>query len=99
MEDRSRRNNLRIDGIDEKPNETWDECEARVQELIEVNLGITDTTEFERCYQISAQMNSSKNQNRSRTIIYKVTKFKDKQKILKYAKKIMEQSIRISQTK
>ena len=27
LEDRSRRNNLRIDGIDEKPNETWDECE------------------------------------------------------------------------
>ena len=30
LEDRSRRNNLRIDGIDEKPNETRDECEARV---------------------------------------------------------------------
>ena len=43
LEDRSRRNNLCIDGIDEKPNETWDECEAGVQELIEVNLGITDT--------------------------------------------------------
>ena len=52
LEDRSRRNNLRIDGIDEKPNETWDKCEARVQELTEVNLGITDTTEFERCHRI-----------------------------------------------
>ena len=77
LEDRSRRNNLRIDGIDEKPNETWDECEAGVQELIEVNLGITDTIEFERCHRISAQTNSSKNQNRSRAIICKVTKFKD----------------------
>ena len=81
LEDRSRRNNLRIDGIDEKPNKMWDECEARVQELIEVNLGITDTIESERCHQISAQTNSSKNQNRSQTIICKVAKFKNKQKI------------------
>ena len=50
LEDWSRRNNLGIDGIDQKPNETWDECEARVQELIDVNLGITDTIEFERCH-------------------------------------------------
>ena len=33
LEDRSRRNNLHIDGIDEKPNKLWDECEAPVQEL------------------------------------------------------------------
>ena len=50
LEDRSRRNNLRIDGIDEKQNETWHECEARVQELLEVNLGITDTIELWRCH-------------------------------------------------
>ena len=50
LEDRSRRNNLRIDGIDEKQNKTWDECEAHAQKLIEVNLAITDTIEFERCH-------------------------------------------------
>ena len=121
LEDRSRRNYLRIDGIGKKPNETWDECETRVQELIEVNLGITGAIEFEKCHRISAQTNSSKNQNRPRTIICKVTKFKDKQKTLKYTKclkdtgifiyedfckdtmdlrkKIMKQSIRISQAK
>ena len=51
-----------------------------------MNLGITDTIEFETCHRISIETNTSKNQNRSRTIIRKVTKFKDKQKILKYAK-------------
>ena len=49
FQDRSRRNNLRIDRMDEKPSKTWDECEVRVQELIEVNLGITDNIEFEIC--------------------------------------------------
>ena len=30
LEDRSRRNNLRIDGVEETPNETWDICEGKV---------------------------------------------------------------------
>ena len=73
LEDRSRRKNLHIDETDEKPNETWDECEARVEELTEVNVGATDAIEFERCHRISAQTNSSRNQNSPRTIICKVT--------------------------
>ena len=51
-----------------------------------MNLDITDAIDFERCHRIPAPMNSSKNQNHPWTIICKVTKFKDKQKILKYAK-------------
>ena len=43
LEDRSRRNNLRIDGITEKENETWDECEQEVQSLIKDKLGIAET--------------------------------------------------------
>ena len=38
LEDRSRRNNLPIDGITEKENETWDECEQEVQSLIKDKL-------------------------------------------------------------
>ena len=86
LEDRSRRNNLCIDGIGEKPNETWDECGACMQELIKVNLGISDAIKFERCHRIPAQTNSSENQNYLQTIICKVTKFKHKQKIFQYAK-------------
>ena len=93
LENRSRGNSLCVDGIDEKPNETWGECEARAQELIEVNLSITDAIEFERCHRISAQTNSSKNQNHPRTIICKVTKYKDKLKILKYAKCLKDTGI------
>ena len=55
--------------------------------------GLTDTIEFERCHRISAQTNSSKNQNHSQTIICKVTKFKDKQKILKSAKCLKDTGI------
>ena len=51
-----------------------------------MNLDITDAIDFESCHRIPAPMNSSKNQNHPLRIICKVTKFKDKQKILKYAK-------------
>ena len=34
LEDRSQRNNLRIDGINKKENETWDEYEQEVQSNI-----------------------------------------------------------------
>ena len=82
LEDRSRRNNLRIDGIKEKPNETWEECEENVQEMIKEKLGITEPIEIDRCHRISKR----KKPNRPRTVICRITKFKDKQKILKNAK-------------
>ena len=65
-------------GVTKKPNETLNEYEAGVQRLTEVNLGKTDATELEICHLISAQTNSSKNQNRPRTVICKVNKFKDR---------------------
>ena len=37
LEDRSRRNNLRIDGIAEDQNESWHECEENVLEVIKEN--------------------------------------------------------------
>ena len=40
LEDRSRRNNIRIDGIEDDQNETWDSCEEKVQKLIKEKLGL-----------------------------------------------------------
>ena len=34
LEDRSRRNKLRIDGINEEPNETWDACGKKIPNII-----------------------------------------------------------------
>ena len=41
LEDRSRRNNVRIDGIPETPNETWENCEEEVRKIIRNKLDIT----------------------------------------------------------
>ena len=45
LEDRSRRNNLRINGIKEGKNETWEECEERVNCFLEEKLDM-DTSEI-----------------------------------------------------
>ena len=71
-----------MDGIEETPNKTWQDCEIKIQELIKNKLKINEHIEIDRCHQLSKK----KNQNRPRTIICCITKFKEKQKILKNAK-------------
>ena len=34
MEDRSRRNNIRVDGVTEEKGETWEDCEKKVLEIL-----------------------------------------------------------------
>ena len=49
-EDRSRQNNLRIDGVEKTSNKTWDICEKKVQNIVENKLRITTEIEFDRCH-------------------------------------------------
>ena len=58
LEDRSRRNKLPIDWITEKENETWDECEQKVQSLIKDKLGMAENIVIERAHQIKEKGNS-----------------------------------------
>ena len=48
LEDRSRRSNLRIDGIKEKDGESWEYCEAKVEKLFREKLLIEDNIIIER---------------------------------------------------
>ena len=59
LEDRSRTNNRGIDGITEKKNETWDECEQEVQSLIKDKLGIAENIVIERAHQIKKEKNGT----------------------------------------
>ena len=54
LEDRPRRNNLRIDGLRETPNETWKTCEEKVQEVLKNNLGFAAEVEIDRCHRVKS---------------------------------------------
>ena len=56
LEDRSRRNNIRIDGIEDDQNETWDSCEEKVQKLIKEKLGLENEVEIERCHRMKKKL-------------------------------------------
>ena len=89
LEDRSRRNNLRIDGTTEKENETLDECMQEVQSLIKDKLGIAENIVIERAHRIKKK----ENPGRPRTIVCRFLNYKDKTNILKNAKKLKGKNI------
>ena len=95
LQNRSRRNNLRIDGLQETPNETWKTCEEKVQEILKNNLGFATEVEIDRCHRVKSRNQSGQHQGRPRTIICRFNKFKDKQQILNNAKKLRDTGIYI----
>ena len=73
---------MRIDDIEETQKEIWEDCEIKTQELIKNKLKINERIDIDRCDRLSKK----KNQNHLCTILCRITKFKEKQKILKNAK-------------
>ena len=84
MEDRSRRNNLRFDCIDEANGETWDDTEERVLQLLENHLQIKNI----RIDHAHRMFRKGKNNSKPRSIIIKLLDYKNKKIILDNAKKL-----------
>ena len=61
LEDRSRRNNIRIDGIAEEPGETWEECETKAHRLLSEDLDINDVV-IERAHRVKSYSHEKKKQ-------------------------------------
>ena len=93
LEDRSRRNNLRIDGLQETPNETWKTCEEKVQEVLKNNFA--KEVEIDRCHRVKSRNQSGQHPGCPCTIICQFNKFKDKQQILNNTKKLRDRGIYI----
>ena len=96
LEDWSWRNKLRIDGIREKENKTWDKYEQENQSLVKYKLGIAENVVIERVRQIKKKGNS-KNPGKPRTIACQFLKYKDKTNILKNAKKLKDKNLFINE--
>ena len=68
LEDHSRRNNLRIDGIKEKVGESWEDCEAEVEKHFREKLGIEDKSIIERAHREEKQK-TAKNINQGQSSV------------------------------
>ena len=66
LENRSRRNNLRIDGIKETEGETWNDCEEKFQDMFEQKLGWDAIKAW--CAHRLKRNNRDSNTNRPQTI-------------------------------
>ena len=84
LEDRSRRNNIRIDEIAEEPGKTWGKCERKVQRLLSEELDINDVVK-KRAHRVKAYSPEKKNSKklRPRTVVCKLLSFIDKAKFIK----------------
>nr|XP_047124201.1 uncharacterized protein LOC124806936 [Hydra vulgaris] len=91
IEDRSRRNNLRIDGVPENDNESWNDCELKVKKIFNDYLGVHNV-KIERAHR-TRKIDNKKH----RTIVLKLLDFKDKTKILINSFKLKGKNIYISE--
>ena len=80
LEDRSRRCNLRVDGINEHQNENWELTKSKIKNFIKEDLEIQENVEIERAHRVTTS--DSKRNNRPRTIVFKLLRYPDKEKIL-----------------
>lgn len=92
LENRSRRNNLRIDGIKENANESWEDTEAKVKKVFTDTLGIINNIKIERAHRTGPVK-----EERARTIVLRLLDFKDKSIIFKNAKNLAGTGIYINQ--
>ena len=80
LEDRSRRNNLRINGLSEDDNETPSETERKVTGMFLKDLGVSEIA-IERAHRSGSKTYKDGNTNSKRVIVMKCLKYKDKETI------------------
>ena len=71
-------------------NEIWEECGMKVQEMFKTKMRIEENIETDRCHCVIPK---KKDPFHPRTIICRLTKFKEKQKILINAKVLKDTGI------
>ena len=84
LKDRSRRNNLRFEGIKEHENEAWEDCENKIYDLLANKLEMN----IENVFIERTHRTRKKNKNRSQPIVAQFSFYKDKMNILKNCKKL-----------
>ena len=82
LQNQSRRNNLRVDGVKEKPGETWEDTRAALRQVVQKELKLpaeqVDALKIERAHRTGATT-----AQRDRTIVVKLSSFKERDAIIR----------------
>lgn len=97
LENQSRRNNVRIDGIPEEDNETWETTEAKVKQVLKDELNLANAPDVERAHRVGKSSrrpaSAQSSANRPRTIVCRLRDWKVRETILKSARRIKPDNI------
>lgn len=90
-EDYSRRNNLRITGLQEQAGETWENTSTKVSKMINDNLELPPVS-LERAHRVGPV-----NPSRPRPVVVRFEKYSDRETVIRNAKKLKGTGIYISE--
>ena len=97
LENQSRRNNIRVNGIPESDNETWEDAEAKVKRAIKENLDLDVDIERARRVERRKAKSGQANQNQPRTIVCRLRDWKQREQVLRKARREKPTDIYISE--
>lgn len=100
LENQSRRNNVRIDGIPEQHNETWLNTETKVKEVLQEKLNPSFEPMIERAHRTGARPRSGAADDintRPRTIVCRLRDWRQKDDILRAARRIKPSGIFVNE--
>ena len=87
LENQSRRNNLRFEGLLEDNGETWETTEEKVKKVLVDKLNLEPVPEIERAHR-AGRPTRHDGTPKPRTVVCKFTSYKAKESILKTARRM-----------
>ena len=100
LENQRRRNNIRIDGIPEEDNESWLNTETKVKEALHEKLNLSFEPVIERAHRVGVRPRPSAADGinrRPRTIVCYLRDWKQKDEILRAARRIKPSGIFVNE--
>ena len=95
LENQSRRNNIRIDGILEEENESWDTTDEKVKQVLAEKLNLEEALHVERARRVGRVVSGPR--RHPRTIVCKLRDFNQKGQILKMTRRIKPFSLYVNE--
>ena len=95
LENQSRRNNIRVSGIPEEPEETWEKVEEKFKAAVKEKLDLD--IDIERAHRVEKRKGGNSrrrdDQDKTRTIVCRLKSWKEREAVLRKARKDKPQGL------